>query len=349
MPYAENGIGQELARKHRFPTTMPGGSWAISAPQGEDSVIDIRILRLFMRVAECGSISGAADELGMAQPVLSRQIRGLETELGATLFDRHARGVKPNANGRKLIAATRSIDANYKSALRDLADARTAALGRARIGATPSWLQKMVPTAAARVTRAVPSARLSIHVAPGPALLNQLLQGKLDLALVPLKTTRNYAGLVDVEVLSTVLYVVFGARADVAGDGRTVSLSAFADHQWVLPRQSHAREIFRDVHTDLGLAAPEPRIEVDNAEMVFEIAANSDLLSFGVLPTRGHRFSDRLSGIDCPELTTSVDHGCVTVRRATLDPLCTAFRQELRDVAAMPMGDADQQTPEHAD
>ncbi|WP_347755802.1 LysR family transcriptional regulator [Agrococcus sp. ProA11] len=55
--------------------------------------MEIRVVRYFLTICELGTMHAAADELHVAQPSLSRQIRRLEAELGFTLFERAARGL----------------------------------------------------------------------------------------------------------------------------------------------------------------------------------------------------------------------------------------------------------------
>ena len=54
--------------------------------------LDLRALRSFVAVASAGSISSAAHSLHIAQPALSVQIKQLEEQFGAALFDRRPRG-----------------------------------------------------------------------------------------------------------------------------------------------------------------------------------------------------------------------------------------------------------------
>ena len=59
--------------------------------------MELRHLRYFVAVAEQGNVSRAARKLFIAQPPLSAQLRQLEEEVGAALFTRLPRGVRPTA------------------------------------------------------------------------------------------------------------------------------------------------------------------------------------------------------------------------------------------------------------
>ena len=68
-----------------------------------DLPIDLKQLRYFIHIAEFGSFTKAADYLDVAQPLLSRQIRRLETTLGKSLLIRTGRGVTLNDSGKILL------------------------------------------------------------------------------------------------------------------------------------------------------------------------------------------------------------------------------------------------------
>ena len=86
--------------------------------------LDLRKLRYFVTVADRLHFGHAADELHIAQPVLSRQIRALEQDLGATLFTRDRHGVELTDAGRQLLSDRAS--ASVQRMTRALAEGFTA-------------------------------------------------------------------------------------------------------------------------------------------------------------------------------------------------------------------------------
>lgn len=69
--------------------------------------LDIRHLEVLLAIAECGSISGAARELGVDQPHVSRQLRRIEQRLGTSVFLRSARGVTATPPGLRVLTLAR--------------------------------------------------------------------------------------------------------------------------------------------------------------------------------------------------------------------------------------------------
>jgi len=80
--------------------------------------LDLRKLRYFVAVAEHRHFNRAAEQLYIAQPVLSRQIRSLEQELGCALFLRTTRSVQLTPAGEQLYEDARGILASVDAALR---------------------------------------------------------------------------------------------------------------------------------------------------------------------------------------------------------------------------------------
>jgi LysR family nitrogen assimilation transcriptional regulator len=94
--------------------------------------MDTRQLTNFLKIAELGSISRAADALGLAQPSLSQQIMRLEDELGAKLFRRTSRGVVTTEPGRLFVEHAQHILQTFDRAVEELAELK----GEARVTVT---------------------------------------------------------------------------------------------------------------------------------------------------------------------------------------------------------------------
>ncbi|PWK83639.1 LysR family transcriptional regulator [Lentzea atacamensis] len=80
--------------------------------------VDTRLLRYFVAVADHLSFTAAAEELYVAQPSLSRQIKQLESRLGVELFVRASSGIEPTAAGNALLPAARRQIADWQDAVR---------------------------------------------------------------------------------------------------------------------------------------------------------------------------------------------------------------------------------------
>ena len=74
----------------------------ISAEARVSRRLRFRDLHVFLAVVECGSMGKAAVQLGTTQPSVSELISGLESTIGARLFDRNAQGVEPTLYGQSM-------------------------------------------------------------------------------------------------------------------------------------------------------------------------------------------------------------------------------------------------------
>ncbi|MDJ0409324.1 LysR family transcriptional regulator [Rhodococcoides fascians] len=145
-----------------------------------------RLLRQCVAIAEAGSMSGAATQLGLSPSTLSRALARFEEQTHVTVFERHGSRLVPTDAGRQFLrAAQRVVD--------DLdvftAAAADAALGRAGsvVVATPADDSgPVLPTMIAAVTRGRP--RLNVHIAraeTATAAMKSIRSGAAELALIP--------------------------------------------------------------------------------------------------------------------------------------------------------------------
>lgn len=147
--------------------------------------MELRQIQYFIAIAEAEHFGRASKRVRIAQPALSRQVKLLETEIGAALFERHARGVTLTEAGRIFLAHARTIRSQMQ---RSIEEARAAAAGNSgtlRLGfiEVAGW-QGMVPEGIRRFQAQFPRVKLSLSAMPTADQLAQLRQGLIDAALV---------------------------------------------------------------------------------------------------------------------------------------------------------------------
>ena len=106
-------------------------------------------VRVFHAVALAGSVTRAAERLGLSQSAISRQISGLEEDLAAALFHRHARGLVLTEQGEILLQAADEVAKRMASVETSLGNSRDCAAGHLRINTTIGlgtiWLIAQLP------------------------------------------------------------------------------------------------------------------------------------------------------------------------------------------------------------
>lgn len=145
--------------------------------------MNLRQLKYFVKVVDCGNMTRAAGELFVAQPALGMQIRQLEEDLGVALLVRHSRGVEPTKAGALLHARARAILGLVEETRKEVAAAEGDASEAIRLGMTPSLMVVVGPDIAVGVRERLPQVFLSLVEAMSHVLADMLARGEVDLAL----------------------------------------------------------------------------------------------------------------------------------------------------------------------
>lgn len=228
-------------------------------------MIETRLLRYFVTVAETEHVGRAAERLHISQSPLSRQIRQLEDELGVTLFERANRQIRLTAAGRRLLVPARDLLARVEGFERDAKapDAEE----RLAIGFVTTALASGVLPRALRAIRArVPELEIQLRHANTEVQLAALRAGELDLGLV--HRTPNVQGLVTTRVLSQPFRLVAAKRSVYARKRLTPDL--LGEARWIAVRASdHVRERWLIACAAHGFV---PNIAVEVADYASAIA-----------------------------------------------------------------------------
>ncbi|MFH1810470.1 MAG: LysR family transcriptional regulator [Pseudomonadota bacterium] len=141
-------------------------------------------LRCLQAVVEEGGFKRATTRLHVTQPALSYQIKQLEQELGTSLFDRRPGGVNPTEAGRVLYMHARTIGEAVARAQRAVEELAEGVVGEIRIGTVNSIGIYFLPQVLWDMQQTYPSARPRVHYRDSDEIIDNLLQNRIDLAMV---------------------------------------------------------------------------------------------------------------------------------------------------------------------
>lgn len=148
--------------------------------------VDTRLLRYFIAVVEAGTLTRAAERLFVSQPALTKQIKQLETQLGARLFTRSRAGMTPTEAGRILAERVPALLAEWDMVLRETSSAAGRAARLLRVGFIASAANEATPRIIAEFSRRRPGWRVDMRQATWSNPSAGLADGDVDVALLRL-------------------------------------------------------------------------------------------------------------------------------------------------------------------
>jgi len=142
--------------------------------------LDWSLLQTFLAVAEEGSLTAAAKRLGQSQPTLGRLVRTIEAELGAHLFQRHARGLSLTPLGAALLPRAQAMREAAESLLLTASGADQVRAGTVRVTASKVVSHYLLPSLIAKMRQSAPD--IQIELVPSDTSENLLFR-EADIAI----------------------------------------------------------------------------------------------------------------------------------------------------------------------
>src|SRR5262249_45665674 len=146
--------------------------------------MELRQLRTFVAVAELRHFARAASLCNLSQPAVSHQIALLEDEVGAKLLNRAARRVSLTVAGEVFLEEARRILGAVDRAHERLQEVARGAVGRIRLGATPTPGLYLLPEVLARYRSEHESYDFRFEVGPLHVLAERVARNDLDMAVI---------------------------------------------------------------------------------------------------------------------------------------------------------------------
>ncbi|MGF6723982.1 DNA-binding transcriptional LysR family regulator [Paraburkholderia sp. GAS41] len=151
--------------------------------------LDFDLLRTFVAIADTGSLTRAAAEVGRTQSAISMQLKRIEEIVDGTVLVRTARGVELTSRGNRLLAHARRLVRAHDEALLDVTD--RGLTGSVRLGCPEDYCTGFLPVVLRAIAAQHPRVALEVVCAPTPLLEKMLDARRVDVALVSLAPEGN--------------------------------------------------------------------------------------------------------------------------------------------------------------
>lgn len=259
--------------------------------------MEIRQLKYFVAIAECGSFSEASRKFFLSQSAISQQIKLLEDELGVVLFMRSPHKVVLSEDGELMLPMARKVLEDVKECRDRMTDVKDELSGELHIGLTCS-MEPMVRRTMVLFMRKFPNVRLFVYYKTIPELIYMLRNRQLDMAFsmkvdgeedwvdsVPIFEYRFAAVMRDTHPLAT---------------RKELSFTDLERQSLVLPEKMHRfANAVEDFLSKEG-ARLCVRAVVNDASAIMNLLRSSNFVS--ILPEHLVRGIDDLKAVDIAEL-----------------------------------------------
>lgn len=239
--------------------------------------MEFRQLNTFITVAQLESFSKAAELLGYSQSAVTVQIRLLEEELGARLFDRLGRGISLTAQGQRFLEQARQI-------LKEVSQAKELAAGEEElknplhIGTLESLCFAKLPAVIRHFRTNHPQVPIKITTAPPGQLYEMLEQNQLDLIYLLDRPRYNKNWLKVMEVKEPVVFVT--SPAYWGGRSRNVMVRGLLEEPFFLTEknENYRREL--DAYLESQNLALVSAVEIGNTEFIIKLLKENGGISY---------------------------------------------------------------------
>lgn len=225
--------------------------------------------KIFYRVAECRSITVAAEKLFVSQPAVSQTIRQLEEALGCALFLRTSKGVRLTAEGEVLYKYVSDGVNSFSEGERRLTAMLRLDAGEVRIGASDMTLEFCLLPYLEKFHTKYPKVRIAITNNPTPQTLELLAQGKIDFAAV--SEPFDEAGLETIPLREIRDIFICAPEREIP---ENLSLDDIMDELILLERNTSTRAFLDGEFRKRGVCAS-PKFELATSPQIVGFAARN--------------------------------------------------------------------------
>lgn len=145
---------------------------------------DLADLRLFLNVAEAGSLTHGAERAGLALPSASERVKAMEETLGVPLLHRDRRGARPTAAGLALLEHARLMLAQFERMKGELGAHARGLKGRVRVLSNTAAISEHLPGSLAAFLARHPTVDIELEERESPDIVEAIAGGQADIGIV---------------------------------------------------------------------------------------------------------------------------------------------------------------------
>ncbi len=273
--------------------------------------METRHLRYFLAVIDHGSVSRAADWLGIAQPALSTALARMEKDPGVRLFERSRRGAQPTPAALAILDDVRTSVERIDAAARRAQEIGRGSAGQLTIGLVSSALFDTLPRALRELRRRAPGVRVILREMSNAEQAEALRTGAIDIGLM--HTPVAVGGRMrERPLLRDRLVAAIPDELEPGPDGK-VSLAQIADAGLVMYPQSQLPAFHAGILDAMRKAGHEAHVAQEANRTLTVLACVAGGCGVALLPSwirsmnfRGVRFCEVRDGAALPTFDLSV-------------------------------------------
>jgi DNA-binding transcriptional LysR family regulator len=240
--------------------------------------MELRHLRYFVAVGQEGSVTRAAERLGIQPPPLGQQIRALEEELGVELFERAPKRIALNAAGKEFLDHALGVLALVDEAVDHIRRFDRGERGRLTVGFTSSAsLHRWTPKMLRAFRQACPLAKIEVEERETYELILALQHKRIDAAFLHIAAD-GFPGLASKVLTEEAMVLAVPRDHPLAGaPSDPVTLTMLAGQDVVVYRRPDGPGIFAGIEKELTSAG----ISVRVVDEVYRLVAALNLVAAG--------------------------------------------------------------------
>lgn len=252
--------------------------------------MELRQLRYFLTVLQCGSLNKAAQALNVTQPSLSHSIKALERSVGAELLIRGGGGVRPTEIGTTFERYARNIIREAEKAKSEVALMRGAGKGKLAIGALSVFVPRFIPNVLSTFLDINPDIEIEAFTftynAPD-VVMNDILSSTWDVALTLLADGIEASPQIALTHIGDYPSRVYCAPHHPFAGKKNVGAEALAAADWVVTNTASAQRLLQQCFEGCD-QSPHVRMRVNSLEFATAMAKQHPLLCMAPIEAVAH-------------------------------------------------------------